>query len=378
MLRTTAQLRRDCSNDTEVNFAKSAALQHTDIIVCGDHASENVVREIASMTDVLITIDTEFSAGGYFGRPDVCTPVTDRAVFCTVGGRSHGLGFILETLSEFRIRATFFVEAAHTVLLGIEPMRPAVNAILEAGHDIQLHIHPMWMAAKKGHGSTSIPNDSMAVLDEGACRHAIEIGQAAFAAWGVAPPLSFRAGNLEMGRAAYRALKSCGIPISSSIGVAVSHPQERALWLEGGRRVIEGVVEVPVLAFANVVVGAWKRMKNLTVTGSGTRETIAILQTARTNSFEEVILQTHPFEFIKKSNGRYDEITPNRVNQCRFRTLCDWLAKSSGAFPTVTIRERATQWIEGKEFYSSPLVGPFPAAFLTAVENKMNDWFWWY
>jgi hypothetical protein len=330
------------------------------------------------MTDVLITIDTEFSAGGYFVDPNIRTPVTDRAVFCNIGGRSHGLGFLLETLSEFRIKATFFVEAAHTVLLGIEPMRPAINALLEAGHDIQLHIHPMWMVAKNGHGSTYTVNDSMAALDEGACRQAIEIGLSAFAEWGVAPPLSFRAGNLQMGRAAYRALKSCGISVSSSIGVAISHPQEQALWLEGGRRMIEGVMEVPILAFANVFVGACKRMKNLTVTGSGTRETIAVLQSARTNSFEEVVLQTHPFEFIKKSNDRYDEITPNRVNQCRFRTLCDWLAKSSGAFPTVTMKERATQWIEGKEFYSAPLAGPLPAAVLAAVENTMNDWFWWY
>jgi len=36
--------------------------------------------------------------------------------------RKHGLGFLLETFSEFGVQATFFVEALQTAYFGDEPM----------------------------------------------------------------------------------------------------------------------------------------------------------------------------------------------------------------------------------------------------------------
>src|SRR5579863_4918117 len=184
------------------------------------------------MTHVLITIDTEFSAGGCFDHPRRSGPITDQAVFCRINGKSHGLGFLLATFARFDIKATFFVEAAHTLMLGFEPMRPAVDAILQAGHDVQLHIHPMWLDAPVNSNPGAPRNDSMANLDDVSCAQVIESGLAAFTAWGAPRPIAFRAGNLQMGRGTYRVLREREIPISSSIGVAIDHPRERELWIE--------------------------------------------------------------------------------------------------------------------------------------------------
>lgn len=59
--------------------------------------------------EVCITIDTEFSIGGNFEDPAL-TPVAEPMVLGSVGGKEQGLGFLLESLAEFGVRATFFVE----------------------------------------------------------------------------------------------------------------------------------------------------------------------------------------------------------------------------------------------------------------------------
>jgi hypothetical protein len=87
---------------------------------------------MADSINVYITVDTEFSAGGHFHN-SAKVPITDRSVYREIGGQSHGLGFMLKTLKETGLKATFFVEGAHTYLLGFEEMRRPVQEILEAG-----------------------------------------------------------------------------------------------------------------------------------------------------------------------------------------------------------------------------------------------------
>lgn len=317
------------------------------------------------MSFLHITIDTEF---------DHRAPDREQAIYCRIGGRSHGLSFLLESFAAFDIRATFFVETAHTLLLGTEPMRPVVDAVLEAGHDVQMHVHPLWLGETEGWPQL---RDHMHELDEACCRRLIEAGQAAFATWQAPPPLAFRAGNLAMGRAAYRALRECGIPISSSLGVGIHRSPEPELWIENGRRVIEGVVEVPVLGYADLTVGERRHIKNLTIIGSGAKETVAVLRRARQAGIEDIVLLTHPFEFVKRLDEDYIAMEPSRVNQGRLRALCEWVAKTPDC-RTATFRERAPCWIERGSVADLPLAAPLSAALVRMVENKLNDLIRWY
>jgi hypothetical protein len=91
--------------------------------------------------EVCITIDTEFSIGGNFEDPALA-PVTEPIVLGSVGGREQGLGFLLDSLGEFGIRATFFVETLQTAYFGDEPMGGIARRIAAAGHDVQLHSPP--------------------------------------------------------------------------------------------------------------------------------------------------------------------------------------------------------------------------------------------
>ena len=93
---------------------------------------------------VCITVDTEFSIGGNFDNPQL-TPVSDPIVLGAVGGKEHGLGFLLDSLAQFALPATFFVEALQTAYFGDEPMGSIARRIADAGHDVQLHLHPCWL-----------------------------------------------------------------------------------------------------------------------------------------------------------------------------------------------------------------------------------------
>ena len=119
-------------------------------------------------------------------------------------------------------------------------------------------------------------------------------------------------------------------------------------------------------------------MRNLTVTGCGAREMIGLLHTAQASGLAEIVLLTHPFEFIKKLDPGYAKIRPNRINQRRLIALCTALAYSPGLLPTSTFSERAAEWLRdtltSKEIR---LRAPLLAAATRIVENKINDYIWW-
>jgi len=258
-------------------------------------------------------------------------------------------------------------------------MRPAVDAILEAGHDIQLHIHPMWLEPPAAKSSPRIGRgDSLANLDDASCTHVIEAGLAAFSHWGAPRPIAFRAGNLQIGPATYRVLRAYDIPISSSIGIAIHPPRESELWIESGSKIIDGVVEIPVLAYTDFILGSRRHLRNLTITGTGTSETIRLLHTAYANGLSDVVLLTHPFEFIKKLDENYAKIRPNRINQGRLIALCQALAQASDRFSTTTFTARAPRRLEeGVTSSEIRLRVPLLAAATRIVENKINDYIWW-
>src|ERR1700737_4023677 len=84
--------------------------------------------------EVCITVDTEFSIGGNFGNPEMA-PIAKPIVLGMIGGQEHGLGFILDSLAEFGVRATFFVETLQNAYFGDAPMREIARRIALGGPD---------------------------------------------------------------------------------------------------------------------------------------------------------------------------------------------------------------------------------------------------
>jgi hypothetical protein len=328
-------------------------------------------------TQVLITIDTEFSVGGAFVDPERNRPVGPEAVFCEVGGRSHGLGFLLDTFAEFGTKATFFVEALNTHFFGDAPMGAIARRIRDAGQDVQLHLHPCWTYFERSDWRNRLrsdpPSDHMHSRSVDTLTSWMQQGISAFERWGIARPVAMRTGSMMADRNVYSAMESVGLPLASNIGLAVYRPADPALHLYSGVHRIGGITEAPVLTYADLVLGARTHLKSLTVTGTSFGEARSLLDTAQEEGVETVVLLTHPFEFVKYTSPGFGNIRPNGINQDRLRHLCRHLADNADRFETVPmggLRASGTAAASGR---NTLLRVPVHRTLGRILENRVNS-----
>lgn len=330
---------------------------------------------IKKPTEVCLTFDTEFSVGGAFDDPEVNRPVGEPWVDCPAEGRDHGLPFILETLARYGIKATFFVEALNTAYFGDAPMGRVVARVLEAGHDVQLHLHPCWTAFAdpdwKNRVRATPPVDNCTLLDVERYAALIAEGLTQFRRWGAPPPVALRSGNLQAGISTYAAMAQAGLKVASNIGLALYRPREPMLQVANGRHAIHGVMEVPVLTYDQLRLGRWRKQRLFTINAASYRESVALLRTARAAGISPVVILSHPFEFVKYAAGS-SRFRPNPINQARLRRLCAFIVEHPTEFVSQDFRGGAPSWL-AEEAPAIRIGAPLPAVLLRIVENKVND-----
>ena len=286
-------------------------------------------------TQVCITIDTEFSIAGAFADTAL-RPVAEPMVYCDVDGQSQGLGFMLETFRQTGVTATFFVEALHRYYFSDDPMRPAVRQIEAAGHELQLHAHPCWSVFQHDDWQARVRaqprQDDFAgrpVADSAAL---IAQGIANFKDWGLPLPTVFRSGSLQHDDNLYQAIAHNGMPFSSNVGLAIYDSGDERYRLYAGRHARHGVVECPVLTFADWQVGSRRHLKTLTIAGTSFAETRLLLDQAQRAGVPLVVILTHPFEYVQSADLGRAPVRTHAVNQGRLQQLCRYLAAHGERF----------------------------------------------
>ena len=328
-------------------------------------------------TEVCITIDTEFGIARAFGDPDRGGPIADPLVYGAVRDQEEGLGFLLGCFERHGVRATFFVETLNTTFFGPEPMGRVVRRILDAGQDVQLHVHPCWLYFEdprwRETRKVRPPNDSLVGRSVDESARILRQGVETLRGWGVPEPVALRTGNLEADARTYTAMREAGLPLASNLGIGYAPPPDRELFVRGGRRRIDGVLEVPVLTFDD-----WRGERILTVTGTGEAETQALLWAARRAGLETVVVLTHPFEFFKTRDDRYTRLRRNRVNQQRLEGLCRFLRENDRDFVTRSFGEASGDWLAAADTDCPAIRAPMMASVSRMVQNKVNDALWFF
>jgi hypothetical protein len=329
-------------------------------------------------TQICISIDTEFTIAGHFERPETYLPVAEPAVYGTVDGKDEALGFLLETFERHNVAATFFVECANYCYFGDEPMQTVVKRLQAAGQDVQLHIHPVWLSFNKDPDTGIFPPHDDCVgrsYDElhRAFSHCVGIYQR----WVGRKPLAIRTGSLRADENVYRVMSDLGIPMSSNVAMGLYQPREPQLHHNSGRHLIQGVMELPVFTYRDINIAGKSHQKSLQITSCSWPEMKHLLWKARRMGVENIVLLTHPFEYIKKTDFQYKKLIRNRVNQQRLQRLCEFITQHHQDFESADFSSQHQNWV-ASELDQKSIEMPSLFAVGRKLHNRFNDLVWRY
>lgn len=323
-------------------------------------------------TKVVLTVDTEPSVAGAFRDPATMPPLIDEPVDGVVGGRSEGLGFIVDTLVANGLVATFFVETVNVRAFPAAAMGRYVDRLMAAGQDVQLHIHPVWRSWRDGRlDPANRSTDACAKLGRAELAELMGEGCAQIGAWTGAAATGVRTGNFSTAMSVFEAGADAGLAYSSHICMAVAPPPEPELALAGGAATIAGVRELPVTCFVDRGV-AGGRLKPLQVNAISTAEMRDALSRLQADGAPVAMIVTHPFDFLKRRGARFDAMRADRLAQARWRALCAFLAANTDRFDVVTLGAAADAVPDTPP---PVLVGNAVDATARTVRNFVNDRF---
>lgn len=281
------------------------------------------------MTQVFLTIDTEIAWRHHAAGLD---PATVEARSIEPGG--VGLRWQLDLLERHGLKATFFVDPMPARLYGIAVFERIVAAVLEAGQEVQLHVHPNWTAAslvdRGAHGAFELIDCSAEAQRDVLAEAAALLMQA-----GAPRPVAFRSGSYSANDDTLDVLAAIGIAYDSSHNGA-HHPWPSAIGLPPSRIAPvarRGVVEVPVTVIEEAP-GTWR---NFQICALSAGEMRAALDHAIANDHAAIVIVGHSFELANRAG-----VAANRVHVRRFEALCALLAARRDRAPTVHFADLPT------------------------------------
>ena len=279
------------------------------------------------MAAVFLTIDTELMWRHHAEGADFATQVARSFEPAGVG-----IAYQLATLAQYDLKATFFVDPMPTMVFGLDAIRPVVAAILGAGQEVQLHLHPNWTGARtddrERHARFELIDYS---FDE---QRALILGaRDLLKACGAPEPVAFRAGSYAANNDTLVALAELGFTYDCSHnGADAPWPSQIGL----PRRQIaptkhRGVIEVPVTLIEDVP----GSLRHFQICALSQGEMRAALDHAVIGGHEALTIVGHSFELANRFGTR-----ANGVHVGRFEALCKMLADARETLPTTHFRDR--------------------------------------
>lgn len=277
-------------------------------------------------TPVFITIDTEFAWRHFvagLGRDEIYDRSLEPA--------GVGVAYQLELFARHGLKACFFVDPMPALTFGIEPIKRMIEPILEAGQEVQLHLHPHWTGA-------DIDDRSAAArfqLHEYSYAEQLDlIAEAAdlLTAAGAPRPIAFRAGNYAANADTLRALAMLGFEYDSSHNGAEAGGHSRiGLSPRLIAPVRDAVIEVPV----TVIEDKRDRLRTFQPCALSAGESVSALDHAANEGHAAVTIVSHSFELATRIATR-----ANTVHVRRFETLCAALDERRDVLPTRHFADR--------------------------------------
>jgi hypothetical protein len=273
-------------------------------------------------TRVLLTIDTELTwrhyARGAGWRENLAMSYDPAGA---------GVPYQLRQLARHGLNACFFVDPMPALVYGLDPIRRMVEPIVEAGQEVQLHLHPFWRDLAEGRRDDA--RFELTDFDAAEQFDLIETARDLLVAAGSAAPVAFRSGSYAVNHDTLGALNRLGLRYDSSHN-GTDHPWPSALPLAPALMdpaECGGVIEIPVSQIAQRRGG----LRHLQICALSSREMEAALRHAACNDHPITTIVCHSFELATRDGRRV-----NKLVRGRFDRLCAYLEANTGTMPTAT------------------------------------------
>ena len=164
---------------------------------------------------LVFSIDTE----GFLARQKDPNPATtvDELIFGDFGeNKGSGIGLHMDLLEHFGYRGSFFVDVLSAYQYGEDELRRAVEAIMERGHEVQLHVHDEHLRNSEDPAIRALAGDLMQ-KDHDEFRNILELGIEVFERLTGKQPIAYRAGGYRIIDEHFPALQELGIKFDTSM-----------------------------------------------------------------------------------------------------------------------------------------------------------------
>jgi hypothetical protein len=335
--------------------------------------------------NVYFTVDTESSMGGAFQDASRRPLPAERMTFCRIGSREYGIGLLVEALSRFGFRGTYFVETLITFTNGEQDMAPVFDYLLARGQDVQLHAHPVYYfyarrkAAQAKGLQYSCPDwpDGIGRLSEPLQLEVLELAAAQFRKLAGYAPSAFRAGSFAASTSTLRCLRKLDIRLDTSFNPCypdLSFPGEALAPNRVECR--EDVWELPVTVGITAIPEGQTRFRHADPSVVSVEELRSMLETAAGCGQKHFVILFHSFSAVKASDMWYTNMRPNQLVIHRLHKLLAYLASRPDLYQVKTFQDLA-QSLDALSPESPPL--PRLGWFHSTVRKTMqgiNRWYW--
>src|SRR5947209_3228242 len=286
------------------------------------------------MLNVLLTVDTETHAICRDWASDGLSRDISRDIYGEVGSRRVGLGYQLEVLRQSGLKAVFMVEALFSAVpeIGTDPLKRIVRLIRDDGHDVQLHLHPDWVAHIPALG---IPFRSTVIFpyEEAEQAQMLSVATDQLVASGAAAPTCFRAGGFGINRKTLSLLPRFGIRFDTSYNPFYTRSKCRlpAPKSSGHAEEMEGIIEFPVASFLDFR----GKVRPCQIGACSSSEIIAAMNQAEKAGWDYFVIVSHSFEMLTRRRPGKGPVAVRENVRRRFERPCRFLADNRDRFRTI-------------------------------------------
>ena len=337
------------------------------------------------MMNVYFTVDTEASMGGAWDDPALRPVLADRHIFCRVGGKDYGIGFITEALSQYGFRATHFVETLMTEVNGAADVQPVFDYLLERGQDLQLHVHPTYhfyarALEARAEARTYTPpptNDLLSTFDEQSQMDLLSGAIAHFERLAGRRPVAFRAGCFAANRTTLRCLHRAGLVLDSSFNPCYREWSFRDEQLIPNEvRHLDGVCVVPVTVARTRLPEGYGGLKHADPCALSFTELRTMLENGAAAGQRHFVIVFHSFSVVKTRDLGYIQLRPDRLTIRRLHRLLEYLSSRPDLYRVRTFGELAGEVRDVEAERPTPVDLPIISAGCRKFLQALNRFYW--